>query len=94
MGGHVIYVLGETYSDLPGHLWCHLSFGGVKPKEAKMMKQMSFELNENEVLLMVWDRLPESNQKEIKRLYAKLIAQVAKMEVFVEAKEKGDGDVE
>jgi len=89
-----MYLLRETYSDLPGHLWCHLPFWGIEPKEGKMMKQMSFKLNEHEKLQMVWSALPESNQKEIKRLYAKLIAQAAKSEICAEAKEKGVGDVE
>lgn len=62
-----MYLLRETYSDLPGHLWCHLPFWGIEPKEGKMMKQMSFKLNEHEKLQMVWSALPESNQKEIKR---------------------------
>ncbi len=64
------------------------------PKEGKAMKQISFRLNENEKLLIVWDRLPASNQKEIKSLYAKLIARAAKSEICAEAKEEGGGDVE
>ena len=80
--------------ELPACLWCHLPLRGIIPKEGKMMKQMSFNLNEHEELQTVWNRLPESNQKEIKRLYAKRIAQVAKSEICGAAKEKGGGDVE
>jgi hypothetical protein len=80
--------------ELPAYLWCHLPLRGIIPREVKMMKQMSFKLNENVELQMLWNGLPESNQKEIKRLYAKLIAQAAKSEIRAEAKEKGEGDVE
>ena len=80
--------------ELPACLWCHLPFWGISPKEGKIMKQMSFKLNEHEELQTVWNRLPESNQREIKRLYAKLIAQAAKSEICAEAKEEGGGDVE
>jgi hypothetical protein len=90
----VIVTPKKMNSDLPGHLWCHLPLRGISPKEGKAMKQISFRLNENEKLLIVWDGLPESNQREIKGLYAKLIAQVAKSEIYIEAKEEGGGDVE
>ena len=80
--------------ELPAYLWCHLPLRGISPKEGKMMKQMSFKLTENGELQTVWNGLPESNQREIKRLYAKLIAQAAKSEICAEAKEKGGGDVE
>ena len=90
----VIVPSKKMTNDLPGHLWCHLPLWGISPKEGKAMKQISFRLNENEKLLIVWDGLPESNQREIKGLYAKLIAQVAKSEIYIEAKEEGGGDVE
>jgi hypothetical protein len=80
--------------EMPACLWCHLPQRVISPKEGKMMKQMSFKLNEHEELQSVWNRLPESNQREIRRLYAKLIAQAAKSEIYAEAKEKGGGDVE
>jgi hypothetical protein len=80
--------------ELRAYLWCHLPFRGISPKEGEMMKQMSFKLNEHEELQTVWNRIPESNQKEVIRLYAKLIAQTAKSEICAEAKEEGGGDVE
>jgi hypothetical protein len=80
--------------EMPACLWCHLPLRGITPKEGKMMKQMSFKLNEHGALQVVWNELPESNQREIKRLYAKLMAQIAKSEICAEAKEKGGGDVE
>lgn len=89
-----MYLSRKTSGALPGYLWCHQPFRGIAPKEGKMMKQMSFKLNEQEELQMLWSVLPESNQKEIKRLYAKSIAQVAKSEICSKAKEKGQGDVE
>jgi len=87
-------LLKETSRDLPAHLWCHLPLWRIKPKEVKMRRQLSFNLTENEKSQAVWDGLPEPSQKEIERLYAKLIAQAAKSELRSEAKEKGGSDVE
>ena len=90
-----MFLSRETHRELSRYLWCHLPFGGIEAKEGKMKKQMSFKLNEHGELQIVWNGLPESNQKEIKRLFAKLIAQAAKSEICcAEAKEKGQGDVE
>lgn len=84
----------DESKDLPACLWCHLLYWGISPKEGKMMKQMSFKLKEYGEPRVVWNGLPESNQREIRRLYAKLIAQAAKTEICAEVTEKGQSDVE
>ncbi len=94
INGFVMGLSKETSRDLPARLWCHLPLWRIKLKEMKMRRQIAFNLAENEKLQAVWDGLPEPSQKEIERLYAKLIAQAAKSELRSEAKEKGGSDVE
>jgi hypothetical protein len=55
---------------------------------------MAFHLTENAALQAVWKRLAESNQQEIKNLYARLIAQAARAEFRAEIKEKGSNNAD
>lgn len=91
---NTLFKTENKHVSLSAHLCCHRCACKLKPKEVTMCRQMAFHLTENAALQAVWKRLAESNRKEIKNLYARLIAQAARAEFRAEIKEKGSNNAD